>query len=78
MMCKHINFIYQTNDESRLPFLLQGNEQAGAAYPGVQLIADDFYSGLPMSIGFRKLASTLPGEKMLFQMVRLQMAVSLS
>lgn len=43
----------------------------GAAYLDGKLIADDFYSGLPMTIGLKKFASAIPGKKMLFQIVPL-------
>ncbi|MBC8054851.1 MAG: beta-galactosidase [Sphingobacteriaceae bacterium] len=43
----------------------------GAAYLNGKLIADDFWSGLPMSIGLKRFSSSLSGKKLLFQIVPL-------
>jgi len=43
----------------------------GSAYSDGKLIADDFFSGLPMTIGLKHFGSSLPGKKVLFQVVPL-------
>lgn len=43
----------------------------GAAYLNGKLIADDFYSGLPMTIGLKRFGNALRGKKLLFQIVPL-------
>ena len=43
----------------------------GAAYINGKLIADDFYSGLPMTIGLKRFSNALSGKKLLFQIVPL-------
>jgi hypothetical protein len=43
----------------------------GAAYLNGKLIADDFYSGPSMLLGIKRFSSTIPGKKLLFQVVPL-------
>lgn len=43
----------------------------GAAYLNGKLIADDFYSGLPMTIGIKRFGNAFRGKKLLFQIVPL-------
>lgn len=43
----------------------------GEAYAEGRLIADDFYAGLPMTIGLKRFAKLLPGKSFQFQVVPL-------
>jgi hypothetical protein len=43
----------------------------GSAYLNGKLVADDFCSGLPMTIGLKRFSSTAPGNKLILQIVPL-------
>ncbi|MBC7912635.1 MAG: beta-galactosidase [Pyrinomonadaceae bacterium] len=44
----------------------------GSAYLNGKVVADDFYSGIPMKMGLKRFSGTIPGKKLVFQIVPLK------